>query len=252
MLSLTFARQNKAPSILCLGAHADDIEIGIGGTILSLLKHHPGARVRWVVFSATPERAGEARASAHAFLRDAGDGRVAVHGFRDGFFPAEFAELKETFEALKEEFDPDLVFTHHRGDSHQDHRLIAELTGSTFRNHVILEYEIPKYDPDIGNPNLFVPLSYECAELKVDTLMRSFASQRSRRWFVPETFYSLMRLRGVQSAASSGYAEGFYGAKLCFQFDPAPADPNIYRSGGSERARDFGKELAWPILAPGR
>jgi LmbE family N-acetylglucosaminyl deacetylase len=252
MLPLTFARRNKPPAVLCLGAHADDIEIGIGGTILSLLRNHPGTQMHWVVFSATPERASEARASARAFLHDAGEGNIAVHGFRDGFFPGEFSRLKETFEALKGSFDPDVVFTHHRGDSHQDHRLIAELTGSTFRNHVVLEYEIPKYDPDLGNPNLFVPLSYDCAERKVDILMRYFASQRGRRWFVPETFYGLMRLRGVQSASPSGYAEGFYGSKLCFQFDPAPVDTNIYGTRESRRAREFEKGLAWPILAPSR
>lgn len=244
MLPLTFNPRNGTPSILCLGAHSDDLEIGAGGTILSLLHHHPGARVHWVVFSAPGERKEEAKASARTFLRDAGSSQVIVHRFRDGFFPAEFTGLKETFEALKQACEPDLILTHHRGDNHQDHRMVAEMTANTFRDHFILGYEIPKYDPDLGNPNLFVPLSYECAQLKVAGLMRHFASQRSRRWFVPETFFGLMRLRGVQAAAPSGYAEGFYASKLCFGFQGTDV---AEREMGA-----IGRELAWPILAPSR
>lgn len=205
----------RAPlRLLCLGAHADDIEIGAGGTILTLLARHPGSHVRWVVFSARPERAAEARASAASFLADAATADVEVHDARDGFFPAAFATLKEIFESLKRDTVPDLILTHVREDHHQDHRVLAELTANTFRDHFVLGYEIPKYDPDLGNPNVFVPLDASVAERKVAALMRHFATQRSRRWFVPETFFALMRLRGLQAAAPSGLAEGFYGAKL--------------------------------------
>ncbi len=200
--------------LLCLGAHADDIEIGAGGTILTLLARHPGSHVRWVVFSAPPERAAEARASAVALLADAATTTVEVHDTRDGFFPAAFTGLKEIFESLKGDIPPDLILTHVRDDHHQDHRLLAELTANTFRDHLVLGYEIPKYDPDLGNPNVFVPLDEAVAERKVAALMEHFATQRSRRWFVPETFFALMRLRGLQAAAPSGLAEGLYGARL--------------------------------------
>ena len=201
-------------SILCLGAHSDDIEIGAGGTLLTLLERHPGSRVRWVVFAATGARAEEAQASARSFLAEAGESRVDVHDMRDGFFPASFATIKELFEALKDDENPDLIVTHARADQHQDHRTLAELTWNTFRDHMVLGYEIPKYDPDLGNPELFVPLAAEIAERKVAMLMAHFTTQRQRRWFVPETFMGLMRLRGLQAAAPSGLAEGFYAPKL--------------------------------------
>lgn len=200
--------------LLCLGAHADDIEIGAGGAILTLLRRHPGSEVRWVVFSASAFRAEEARASAREFLAEAGEARIDIHDARDGFFPAEFARLKELHEALKREAEPDIVFTHVRQDHHQDHRTLAELAWNTWRDHLILGYEVPKYDPDLGNPNLLVPLDEAAAARKVDALMRHFATQRSRRWFTPETFMALMRLRGLQAAAPSGLAEGFYAPKL--------------------------------------
>jgi LmbE family N-acetylglucosaminyl deacetylase len=200
--------------ILCLGAHSDDIEIGAGGTILTLLQRHPRTDVHWVVFGAPQQRGDEARASAAGFLDAAREARVTVHGFRDGYFPAEFVPLKDAFEALKREFEPDLILTHQRADHHQDHRIIAELTWNTYRDHLILGYEIPKYDPDLGNPNVFMPLEEDIAERKVAALMEHFASQRSKRWFTPETFRGLMRLRGVQAAAPSGLAEGLFGPKL--------------------------------------
>ncbi len=205
----------RAPlSILCLGAHSDDIEIGAGGALLTLLARHPGSRVRWVVFSATAARADEAQASARSFLADAASSRIDLHEVRDGFFPAAFADLKEMFEALKREEAPDLILTHAREDHHQDHRQLAELTWNTWRDHLVLGYEIPKYDPDLGNPGVFVPLEAEVAARKVALLMEHFATQRSRRWFVPETFFGLLRLRGLQAAAPSGMAEAFYGPKL--------------------------------------
>lgn len=214
MLPLTLgARAGPPMAVLCLGAHADDIEIGAGGTILTLLERHPGSRVLWVVFSGSSQRADEARGSADVFLAAAGEASVAIHSFQDGFFPSELGRIKLEFESMKA-FSPDVVFTHHTADRHQDHRIVAELTWNTFRDHLILEYEIPKYDPDLGNPNLFVPLRQEHAESKVAALMEHFASQRHRRWFVPDTFLALMRIRGMQAAAPSGLAEGFYAPKL--------------------------------------
>ncbi|MGH7042886.1 MAG: PIG-L deacetylase family protein [Acetobacteraceae bacterium] len=214
MLSLALGLSTRKPlTLLCLGAHADDIEIGAGGTILALLERYPGSRVHWVVFSANAERTEEARASATAFLGGAGTADVTVHQFQDGCFPAEYLRIKAALEALKPAA-PDIVFTHCRADYHQDHRTIAEMTWNTFRDHLILEYEVPKYDPDLGNPNLFVPLQPRHAEAKVAALMTHFASQRQRRWFVPDTFLALMRLRGVQGAAPSGLAEGFYAPKI--------------------------------------
>jgi len=216
MLGLALNGHAGAPlSILCLGAHADDIEIGCGGALLTLLRRHPQSRVRWVVFAASQARAHEARLSATAFLQHAGSAEIVVHNFRDGYFPAQFAELKDQFEADKGGFTPDLVFTHARHDHHQDHRILAELSWNTFRNHLVLEYEILKYDPDLGNPNLFVPLAPELADSKVGALMTHFTSQHDRHWFTPETFYGHMRVRGVQCAAPSGFAEAFYAPKLC-------------------------------------
>jgi LmbE family N-acetylglucosaminyl deacetylase len=214
MLRLSLGGDGAPPTLLLLGAHSDDIEIGCGGTILTLLERHPGARVHWVVFSARGERAEEARAAAKRFLAGAGSAEVTLHTFRDGFFPAEFTALKEVFEGLKA-VKPDLVLTHRRADHHQDHRTLAELTWNTFRSHLVLEYEVPKYDPDLGNPNLFVPLDRAAAEAKVAALMAHFGSQRSRAWFTPETFLGLMRLRGVQCAAPTGLAEGFFAHKIC-------------------------------------
>lgn len=214
MLPLLPGRAAGEPlAILCLGAHADDIEIGAGGTILALLERHPGSRVLWVVFSGTAQRAAEARGSADAFLARAVDAQVMVHSFQDGFFPSEHRPIKNAFEAMKG-FSPDLVLTHHTADRHQDHRTIAELTWNTFRDNLILEYEVPKYDPDLGNPNLFVPLGRGHAEAKVAALMAHFVSQHGRRWFVPDTFFAMMRLHGLQAAAPSGLAEGFHAAKL--------------------------------------
>ena len=200
-------------AILCLGAHADDIEIGAGGAVLTLLERYPGSRVLWVVFSATPRRTEEARCSAAVFLEGAGSAEVAVHDFQDGFFPSEFRPMKQVFEGMKA-FSPDLVLTHHKADYHQDHGVIAELTWNTFRDHLILEYEVPKYDPDLANPNVFIPLTHQIADAKISALLAHFPSQRSRRWFARETFLAMMRIRGVQAAASSGLAEGFYAPKL--------------------------------------
>ncbi|HEX7968452.1 MAG TPA: PIG-L deacetylase family protein [Stellaceae bacterium] len=209
MLGLTFPRDEPL-RLLCLGAHADDVEIGCGGTILRLLAEHPVASVRWVVFSGEGQRRGEAEAGARCFLGGQRDAAVTVHGFRDGFFPSQHAEIKDAFERLKREYRPSLVLTHYRDDLHQDHRLVSELTYNTFRDHLVWEYEIPKYDGDLGNPNLFSPLSEDVARRKVAALLEHFPSQRSHRWFSAETFLAMLRLRGIGCNAASGFAEAFY------------------------------------------
>ena len=200
--------------VLCLGAHSDDIEIGCGGTILHLLEHHPGSTVHWVVFSGRGEREAEAHNSAAAFLAEAAAADIVIHQFRDGFFPSVWAEIKQSFEDLKASVTPDLIFTHRLADAHQDHRTIGELTWTVFRDHFVAEYEIPKYEGDLGQPNLFVPLSAEVAQRKVDLLLEHFGSQRSRGWFRPETFLAIMALRGVECNATAGRAEGFYARKV--------------------------------------
>lgn len=196
--------------VLCLGAHADDIEIGCGGTLLTLLERHANLAVRWIVFSADETRAREARASAEAFLAGAADRTIEVRNHRDGYFPYQGTTIKDEFEALKREFQPDLVFTHYRHDGHQDHRLLCDLTWNTFRNHLILEYEIPKYDGDLGSPNLFVALSESICARKVQTILDEFASQRQRQWFDEETFLALLRLRGMEANSPTRFAEGFH------------------------------------------
>ena len=212
MLALDLPRKTDGLKILCLGAHSDDIEIGCGGTILRLLSSH-NVEIVWVVFGASNQREQEARNSAALFLSSARKKEVIVKNFRDGFFPFEGTRIKEYFEELKTT-TPDIIFTHQRKDAHQDHRLLAELTWNTFRNHLILEYEIPKYDGDLGQPNLFVPLDREIYEQKVDYLMQAFATQRSKQWFDRDTFLGLMRLRGMECASPSGHAEAFYCRKI--------------------------------------
>jgi LmbE family N-acetylglucosaminyl deacetylase len=214
VLGLTFAEHGEPFRVLCLGAHADDIEIGCGGTILRLAAEHPAMSVRWVVFSGQGPRRVEAETSAHFFLSGLIDAGVRVHGFRDGFFPSQHAEIKETFEKLKREYRPSLVLTHFRADLHQDHRVIAELTYNTFRDHLIWEYEVPKYDGDLDNPNVFAPLAEDVARRKVAALMEHFPSQRSHAWFTADTFFAMLRLRGIGCNAPGGLAEAFYCRKL--------------------------------------
>ena len=213
MLHLSL-KQNAPLRLLVLGAHSDDIEIGCGGTVLALLEQHPASTVHWVVFSAVGEREAEARRSADAFLQSAGTRDIRTCAFRDGFLPLEGVAVKEYFETLKREITPDVVFTHRLEDRHQDHRCLAELTWNTFRDHVILEYEIPKYEGDLGQPNVFVPLEPELVRRKIDLLMECFGTQRSKRWFTEDLFAGLMRLRGIEAGLSTGGAEGFYARKL--------------------------------------
>ena len=196
--------------LLCLGAHSDDIEIGCGGTILSLLQRYENVAVRWMVFSSSEVRAQEARHSADAFLAAARDKEVVVKSYRDGFFPFLGAQIKDDFEALKRDFQPDLVLTHYRDDRHQDHRLISDLTWNTFRNHLVLEYEIPKYDGDLGCPNIFVPLDESVCAKKIHTIIDSFQSQGQKQWFDEQTFMAILRLRGMEANAPTRFAEAFY------------------------------------------
>ncbi|NJR64298.1 MAG: PIG-L family deacetylase [Leptolyngbyaceae cyanobacterium CRU_2_3] len=212
MLQLTFndQGQNSLHQVLCLGAHSDDIEIGCGGTILKLIAMFPDLSFHWVVFGAAGKRQEEAFASANTFLRDAKCKNILVKGFKDGFFPYIGAEIKEFFEELKSEISPGLILTHYRQDLHQDHQVISNLTWNTFRNHMILEYEIPKYDGDLGNPNLFVHLDEPICQRKIAYLMEHFATQANKHWFTEETFSSILRLRGVESNAPHKYAEAFY------------------------------------------
>jgi LmbE family N-acetylglucosaminyl deacetylase len=213
MLPLRLADPGARPlRLLCLGAHADDLEIGCGGTVLHLLGALPRVHCTWVVWSAAGPRRSEAERGAAAVLGSC-DARVRVEDFRDGFFPDHWAAIKERFEDLKDAA-PDLIFTHRRQDRHQDHRVIAELTWNTWRDHAILEYEVPKYEGDLTTPSLYVPLASELVERKLDLLLSVFASQRSHRWFDAETFRGLLRLRGVECGAPSGYAEGFHASKL--------------------------------------
>jgi LmbE family N-acetylglucosaminyl deacetylase len=217
VLRLLLPPENTRPlKLLCLGAHADDIEIGCGGTVLRLISEMPGLAVRWVVFSGDGARAGEAQSSATDFLAAAAESRVEVLTFRDGYFPSQSAEIKNWFEALKRDFEPSVILTHWKNDAHQDHRLIAELTHNTFRNHLVLEYEIPKYDGDLGNPNFFVPLTRAIVARKLAALRTHFASQHGRGWFTDETFLAMARLRGIGCHAAEGLAEAFYAAKLVF------------------------------------
>jgi LmbE family N-acetylglucosaminyl deacetylase len=202
--------------ILAVGAHPDDIEIGCGGTILRLIAEHSGLEVMWVVFSSTPDRAAEGRASAAAFLEGVRTKKVLIRDYRDGFLPYSGAAVKDEFEALKREFTPDLVFTHYRGDRHQDHRLISDLTWNTWRDHLILEYEIPKYDGDFGSPNFFAPLPTRTLDRKIGLLLEHFASQRGKPWFAADLFRAVARIRGMEAAATEGFAEGFYGRKALF------------------------------------
>jgi LmbE family N-acetylglucosaminyl deacetylase len=200
--------------VLVLGAHSDDIEIGCGATLLALTRSRADVEVTWVVLGAEGEREAEAKASAGRFLAAAARAEVQVHGFRDSFFPYVGGEVKDVFESLKASIDPQLVLTHTRADLHQDHRLVCELTWNTFRDHLILEYEVPKYDGDLGTPNLFVPVTRELAEEKAALLVEAFPTQSQKHWFEAEVFLGLMRLRGMESRSPSGYAEAFTSRKL--------------------------------------
>jgi LmbE family N-acetylglucosaminyl deacetylase len=214
VIQLQLASQGAEPlEVLCLGAHADDIEIGCGGTLLHLCRKYSKLKFHWVVFSAGGLRGQEATKAAELFTSGC-QKEVVLKEFRDGFLPFSGTEVKEFFEKLKLQVNPDVIFTHWKGDDHQDHRLLAELTWNTFRNHLIFEYEVPKYDGDMGRPNVFAALETPLYGQKIDYLFEAFASQHAKRWFGRETFLSLMRIRGMECNAPSGYAEAFYCRKL--------------------------------------
>lgn len=202
--------------ILALGAHADDIEIGCGGTILRLLEEHPATEVYWIVLGATGHRKMEAVGSANLFLANSRVKEIIVKEFRDGYFPYIGGEIKDFFEELKRNYLPDVVLTHYREDLHQDHRVVSELTWNTFRNHLVLEYEIVKYDGDLGVPNFFVHLSESVVQRKIRTILECFQSQKKKTWFTEDAFSSILRLRGLESNAPSKYAEAFYCRKLVY------------------------------------
>jgi len=202
--------------LLALGAHCDDIEIGCGGTVLRLAAERPDLEVLWVVFCSSPAREAEARASAAEFLAGFARSRVVVHAFRDGFLPYSGAAVKEAFEALKQQFTPDLVLTHYRDDRHQDHRLVSELTWNTWRNQLVLEYEIPKFDGDFGTPNFFSPLPAATVERKIALVLKHFQTQGNKHWLTPDLLRAVVRIRGMECVAPESLAEAFYARKLTF------------------------------------
>jgi LmbE family N-acetylglucosaminyl deacetylase len=215
MMNLGLGRTDGRPlSVLCLGCHSDDIEIGCGGAILRLVREYPDCRFYWVVFSAIGQRKAEAERGASLFAGVKRLELLQLNEFRDGFMPFAGAEIKDVFEKMKGAVSPNIIFTHNRRDAHQDHRLVSELTWNTFRNHFILEYEIPKYDGDLGQPSVFFPLEAEVSQMKARFLLEAFESQRPKAWFEESTFLSLMRIRGMECNAPSGYAEAFYCRKL--------------------------------------
>jgi len=217
MLKVIFEKRHASLlKLLCIGAHSDDIEIGCGGTVVRLLEENPNTEVHWVVVGAMGQRANEAVESANLFLANAKRKEIVIKQFRDGFFPYSGSDIKDFFEKLKGECSPDLILTHYRGDLHQDHRLVSELTWNTFRNHLILEYEIPKYDGDIGTPNFFVHLSDAVCRKKIQNILRCFKSQRDKSWFSEDIFLSILRIRGLESNAPNRYAEGYYCRKATY------------------------------------
>ena len=214
MKALRLAHPGERFSVLCLGAHSDDIEIGVGATLLTMLERGIRLEVVWVVLSGAGEREAEAKASAADFLAMAANAQIEIKSFQDGFFPEQGDAIKSWFETLKRHVDPDVIFTHYREDAHQDHRHVSRLTWNTFRDHCILEYEIPKWDGDMSQPNLYMPISANALQRKIDLLIYHFESQRSKEWFDVETFRGLARLRGVECRAQERYAEAFFARKL--------------------------------------
>jgi len=212
MLNISFS--NAPKTILLLGAHCDDIEIGCAATVLYLIDNFPDAHFEWIVFSSSPARAQEATRSANRLLASAISKNVLIENFRNGYFPYVGEQIKDYFESLKTRISPDLILTHHLDDRHQDHRTLAELTWNTFRDQLIMEYEIPKYDGGLRTPNFFIPVSQESADRKILTLIDCFVSESTKSWFTPETFKAMLRLRGVESNSPTGLAEAYYCRKI--------------------------------------
>ena len=214
MLNFPFTHKKSGYKILCLGAHCDDIEIGCGGTLIKLMENYPIDFVKWVVFASTEVRKQEAITSANAFLENAKEKEIVVLDYRDAFLGYSGIEIKEKFEVIKKDINPDLILTHYRDDRHQDHRLLSDFTWNTFRQHLILEYEIPKFDGDLGIPNFFIQLNEVQVNRKIQIILDSFKSQAEKHWFDKETFQALMRIRGLESACLNKYAEAFYARKV--------------------------------------
>jgi LmbE family N-acetylglucosaminyl deacetylase len=230
VLALNLSSSGHPLDVLCIGAHCDDIEIGCGGTVITLQHRYPDCRIHWLVLTSGAGRRKEALRSANAFVEPDRRGETWICDLPDGLLPAHFAEVKAQFERVKKAVSPDLIFTHHRGDLHQDHRLLSQVTWQTFRDHLIWEYEIPKYDGDLVTTNIYMPLSPAIAARKTRLIMKLFASQSTKSWFRPENLEALMRLRGLESRATTGLAEGFHGHKMALE--PMPA-----RSGKSAGRR---------------
>lgn len=219
MIHLALTQDTALKRVLCLGAHCDDVEIGMGATLAMLAAARPDIDIRICVLTSDDTRKGESQAALTEFLQGHGAWEVDFQAFRNGHFPWQGTQIKSHIESYKA-FDPQIVFTHYRGDHHQDHRTVSELTANTFRDHLVLEYEILKYDPDLGNPNVFVPITQEQLERKIDILMRSFASQHDKQWFTPDVFRSMARIRGVHGASRTGHAEAFYSSKMTLRLGP--------------------------------
>lgn len=218
MLNVTFSNSNREGlQLLLLGAHCDDIEIGCGGTLLKLIENYQIKQVKWVVFTSNETRKKEAVSSAKEFLKPVRDSEIQIHNYKDGYLPSVWSNLKNEFEKIKNCYAPDVIFTHYKNDLHQDHRVINELTWNTFRNHAIFEYEIPKYDGDLGNPNFYVSLDKNQVKKKNKLILGNFESQREKHWFDDTLFASMMRIRGVECASASNYAEAFYSRKQVLQ-----------------------------------
>jgi LmbE family N-acetylglucosaminyl deacetylase len=209
-------RKGQPLRLLCIGAHSDDLEIGCGATVLTWLATMPSVEVTWLVLSAEGGRASEAQRSARVLLARAAASKIIIADFRDCFLQSQYADVKSRFEEVKREVQPDVILTHWLQDRHQDHRLAGELTWNTWRNHLVLEYEIPKYEGDLATPNAYVPISAPVVRRKIDHLKRFFPSQRGKDWFTDDTFRGLMRLRGLESRSRSGFAEGFHARKFVF------------------------------------
>ena len=227
------------PEVLCIGAHCDDIEIGCGATLLSLQRRYPRCRIHWLVVTSVPRRRDEAKAAAKAFVRASARGEVHIGELPDGLLPAHFVAVKAQFEDLKRTIEPDLIFTHHGLDRHQDHSLVSQVTWQTFRDHMIWEYEIPKYDGDLLTPNMYVTLGNAVANRKIDVIVRSFASQRGKSWFTADNLLAAMRLRGLESRAVGGFAEAFHCRKLVCALtaagEPASATAQAPKRRAGER-----------------
>jgi LmbE family N-acetylglucosaminyl deacetylase len=215
MLKFKFLEKSPRLNVMCLGSHPDDIEIGCGGTILRL-GERGDTQFFWSVLSGNAERGKEARKGANAFLERVKLKKVDIQQFRESYFPFAGAQIKDYFEKLKKEFSPDLILTHHSKDAHQDHRLVSDLTWNTFRDHLILEYEIPKYDGDLRTPNFYVHLDEPLVKMKTSLICSIFKTQKKKQWFTEETFRSILRIRGVESNSPSKYAEAFHCRKIVF------------------------------------